>query len=75
MSSTAGHRAQSRLSERELSVLRHIARGLTDQEIAGAVGISEFTVKTHVRRIYRKLAAKNRAHAVARGLVQGHLST
>ena len=52
-----------------------MARGLTDHQIGGAVGISEFTVKTHVRRLYRKLAAKNRAHAVARGLVRGHLTT
>jgi DNA-binding CsgD family transcriptional regulator len=73
--SNVRHHKQSQLSERELSVLHHMARGLTDQEIGGAVGISEFTVKTHVRRLYRKLAAKNRAHAVARGLVQGHLTT
>jgi ATP/maltotriose-dependent transcriptional regulator MalT len=62
------------LSERELSVLEHIAGGLTDQEIGRAVGISEFTVKTHLRRLYGKLAARNRAHAVARGLAAGHLT-
>ena len=62
------------LSERELSVLQHIADGLTDQEIGHTVGISEFTVKTHLRRLYGKLAARNRAHAVARGLAAGHLA-
>jgi DNA-binding CsgD family transcriptional regulator len=62
------------LSERELDVLGHLANGLTDQEIAAAVGISEFTVKTHLRRLYGKLAARNRAHAVARAVARGDLT-
>ena len=69
--STVRHRTQSQLSERELSVLHHMARGLTDHEIGGAVGISEFTVKTHVRRLYRKLAVRIRVQAVSRAASLG----
>ena len=67
-------RRRVELSERELSVLTGIADGLTDGEIGSAVGISEFTVKTHLRRVYAKLAARNRAHAVARALAAGVLT-
>ena len=61
------------LSARELSVLELVARGLTDGEIAKECGISEFTVKTHLRHLYVKLGAKNRAHAVALGVQNGLL--
>ena len=46
------------LSERELDVLRKIAQGLSNQEIADALFISLHTVKTHARKINTKLAAK-----------------
>jgi DNA-binding CsgD family transcriptional regulator len=64
---------ESALSERELHMLRHLANGLTDQEIGDAAGISEFTVKTYLRRLYGKLGARNRAHAVARAVARGYL--
>ena len=52
-----------RLTEREEQVIDGIAIGLTDREIAGRLGISPFTVKTHVRLILAKLGAVNRTQA------------
>ena len=53
------------LTEREEGVLRLVAEGLRDRQIAETLGISLHTVKTHVRVILRKLAASNRTSAVA----------
>jgi DNA-binding NarL/FixJ family response regulator len=52
------------LSEREIEILRLVAKGLTLVEIAGLLGISVNTVKTHVKRIYHKLAVNSRTEAV-----------
>jgi DNA-binding NarL/FixJ family response regulator len=52
------------LSERELDVLRLLARGRSNQEIAKELFISEATVKTHVGRIFAKLELRDRAQAV-----------
>ena len=57
---------QEKLSGRELEVLGHIADGLSNQAIAGALVVSLPTVKSHVRSILVKLAAKNRTEAVAK---------
>jgi DNA-binding NarL/FixJ family response regulator len=54
------------LSTRELDVLRQLASGLTDREIAERLGISPRTVETHVGSILHKLAVRNRAQAAAR---------
>jgi DNA-binding NarL/FixJ family response regulator len=51
------------LSPRESEILRSLADGLTDREIAEALGISTRTVETHVSNILRKLDARNRAEA------------
>lgn len=53
------------LSKREVEVMRLIARGLSDQEIADALGLSRNTVKTYVRRILFKLECRSRSEAVA----------
>ncbi len=53
------------LSERELEVLKCIASGLTNQEIAAQFVISPKTVKRHISNIYAKLDAKNRTQAVS----------
>jgi LuxR family maltose regulon positive regulatory protein len=55
-----------RLSEREREVLRHVSAMLTTAEIATEMYISVNTVKTHLKSIYRKLAATQRGEAVRR---------
>lgn len=54
------------LSERELDVLRKIAQGYSNQEIADQLFISLHTVKTHARKINVKLAVKSRTQAIRR---------
>ncbi len=56
---------QVAFTERELAVLRLIARGLGNKEIAAQLSLSENTVKTHVRNILSKLNARSRAEAAA----------
>jgi DNA-binding NarL/FixJ family response regulator len=52
------------LTDREHDVLRHIARGATNSEIAAALIVSEATVKTHVGSIFAKLGVRDRAAAI-----------
>jgi DNA-binding NarL/FixJ family response regulator len=51
------------LSERELEVIAHVARGLTNEQIAGELVVTPSTVKNHLTRIVGKLGARNRTHA------------
>lgn len=59
------------LSERELEVLRHLAEGLSNKEIARALNISEHTVKFHVNAILGKLGAQSRTEAVVQATRAG----
>ncbi|ACY96883.1 MULTISPECIES: response regulator [Thermomonospora] len=53
------------LTERELQVVRLVARGRTNEEIAGELFVSLSTVKTHLGNVQRKLAARNRVEIAA----------
>jgi DNA-binding CsgD family transcriptional regulator len=64
--SEASRRLVQSLTPRELEVLRLMARGQTNREIATALVVREGTVKYHVKNILRKLGATSRADAVAR---------
>ena len=54
------------LSPRENEVLLHLARGLTNREIAEQLFVSENTIKTHVNNIYSKLGVSRRTQAVSK---------
>jgi DNA-binding NarL/FixJ family response regulator len=64
-------RSPDSLTERELDVLRLVVAGLRNKEIAASLGISENTVKFHLRNILDKLHAQSRAEAVARAVREG----
>lgn len=77
--SPATHTIQSPLieplSERELDVLRLIAEGCSNQEIALNLTVSLSTVKWHSSNIYSKLGVKNRSQAVAKARMLGLLAS
>jgi DNA-binding NarL/FixJ family response regulator len=60
-----------RLSQRETQVLDGMSRGMSNGEIGRELFLSEDTIKTHARRLFRKLRAADRAQAVAVGLRAG----
>lgn len=66
--------AVGELSARERDVLRLVADGHTNKEIAEKVDLSALTVKSHLARIARKLGTGDRAHMVALGLRSGVIS-
>ena len=59
------------LTPREIEVLRMIAEGLGNKEIASKLSISDHTVKFHISSIFAKLGASNRAEAVTLGIRHG----
>lgn len=61
------------LSDRELEVLQEMAAGLTNRQIGAELGISTYTVNSHVRNILSKLNARSRAEAVTRAYQDGLL--
>jgi DNA-binding NarL/FixJ family response regulator len=66
-----GARLPEELTERELAVLELVARGLSNREIAAALSVSHETVKSHVKRTYAKIGARDRAQAVIRAYETG----
>ena len=71
---TTGPRRGSALTEREMQVLRGMSEGKSNGEIGRDLFVSEDTVKTHARRLFRKLGARDRAHAVAEAFRSGLVS-
>jgi DNA-binding NarL/FixJ family response regulator len=67
----AEHVTDDSLTPREIDVLRLIAGGNANKEIAAQLSLTEETVKGHVKHILAKLGAKDRTHAVAIGLKRG----
>jgi ATP/maltotriose-dependent transcriptional regulator MalT len=63
------------LTEREREVLRHLARGATNREIAQSLFISEATVKVHVRHIFEKLNVRSRTEAALRAVMDPNYAT
>ncbi len=66
--------ATSQLSEREAEILNLVSRGCSNREIAEMTSLSRFTVESHIKKVYRKLAVGSRTAAVfeakAMGLLQ-----
>jgi DNA-binding NarL/FixJ family response regulator len=69
--SLAEHAGEDQLTEREVEVLRLIAAGNPNKEIAAQLQLAEDTVKRHVTNILSKLGANDRTHAVTTALKRG----
>ncbi len=67
----AQHFGAAALSERELQVLKRVAAGNSNRQVAAQLGISEDTVKAHMKSILLKLNANDRTHAVTIALKRG----
>ena len=61
------------ITRREMEILEHVARGLSNREIGETLFVSENTVKTHCSRAFDKLGARRRTEAVQRGKELGLL--
>jgi two-component system, NarL family, response regulator LiaR len=66
--------AHEELTPREIDVLRHLALGCSNKEIADALSVGDETVKTHVGNVLAKLQAENRAQAIVQALKRGIIS-
>ncbi len=66
-----GSRLVPPLTERELGVIRALAQGMSDRQIARSLGISEKTVRNHTSNIYRKLHIFDRTQAVIYAVREG----
>lgn len=67
----AEHTADEALSPREIEVLKSVASGNSNKIVAGLLGVTEDTVKAHMKTILSKLGAKDRTHAVTIALKRG----
>ena len=67
----AEHATDGALTPREIDVLRLVAGGNANKQIAAQLSLTEETVKSHIRNILSKLGANDRTHAVAIGLRRG----
>ena len=67
----AMHTSEDQLTARELEILKLIAKGNANKEIAAQLSVREDTVKSHVGNILEKLGANDRTHAVTIGIKRG----
>ena len=67
----AEHYSQERLTTREVEILRQLAGGTRNRDIAKRLFIAEETVKAHIKHIMEKLGANHRTQAVAMGVRRG----
>ena len=67
----ADYATHEQMSSREIDVLRMVARGLANKEVAAELNISEETVKSHIRNVFSKLGVSDRTGAVVRAVELG----
>ncbi len=65
---------EARLTDRQLEILVHVARGRTNREIGAVLGISERTVRNHMRTINKKLSTGDRTRAVVLAIEHGWIA-
>jgi len=69
------HSLDDELTERELEVLRKVAKGTPNKLIAAELELAEPTVKSHLKNIFQKLGANDRTHAVTIAISRGYIGT
>ena len=69
----ARHLAETKLTEREVGILKEVAAGCSNKVVADHLAITEDTVKGHIRSILTKLKANDRTHAVMIAIRRGYL--
>jgi len=73
-SHTLSQEEKAFLTTRELEIIKAIVDGLKDKDIADTLSISEHTVRSHVKSIFRKLKVSSRSQAVTKAFEQGLVS-
>jgi DNA-binding NarL/FixJ family response regulator len=71
---TAKAARRGRLTERQVEVLALVARGLTNRQVGETLGISERTVRNHMRAVLRRLRSRDRTHAVVMAISAGWIA-
>ena len=62
------------VTDRQLEILRNVAHGRTNREIGERLGISERTVRNHMRAILKRLSSSDRTHAVVMAIGNGWIA-
>lgn len=62
------------ITDRQLEILRNVARGKTNREVGETLGISERTVRNHMRAILKRLSSADRTHAVVTAIGKGWIA-
>jgi two-component system, NarL family, response regulator len=67
------NKSGAHLTRREEEILELLGKGLGNRELGQVLGVSEDTIKTHLKSLFRKLDVSNRAEAVREGLRRGFI--